>query len=161
MVPIASALGYPMIAPKARGVSDWYLGNSREDVFECIEHFLRLFPNVRRERILLAGFSMGGYGTWRLGMLRPDCLRALIVISGAVRSDILNGIESIRGANIFVLHGAKDRAARVDAARRVVEKLKALDANVTYIEAPEGGHGDYKGYDLEAAVIPWIKQYMD
>lgn len=104
---------------------------------------------------------MGGYGTWRLGILRPDCFRGLIVISGRVRSDILNGIESPRGANVFVVHGAKDVAAPVDAARRVVEKLKALDANVTYIEVPEGGHGNFPGLDLGAAVIPWIKQYSE
>ena len=161
LAPIASALGFPLIAPKARGLSDWYLGNSGEDVFECIEHFLSLFPNLRRERIFLAGFSMGGYGTWRLGMLRPDYFRGLIVISGRVRSDILNGIESLRDANIFVLHGAKDLAVPVDGARKAVEKLKALDANVRYIEVPEGGHGDFGDYDLGAAVMAWIRQYSE
>ena len=32
-------LGYPLIAPKARGLSDYYIGKSGDDVFECIEHF--------------------------------------------------------------------------------------------------------------------------
>lgn len=72
-----------------------------------------------------------------------------------------SGVKSLRGANMFVVHGAKDMAAPVDAARRVVEKLNALDANVTYIEVPEGGHGDFGDYDLGAAVIAWIRRYSE
>jgi pimeloyl-ACP methyl ester carboxylesterase len=157
----ANALGYPLIAPKARGLSDYYTGASGEDVFECIEHFIQLFPNIRRDRIFLAGFSMGGYGTWHLGILKPEYFRGLIVLSGAMRSDILDGLDRIGRSNILVIHGDADLAVPVDGARRAVEKLKALDANVVYIEVPGGGHGDYWNEDLSAQVVAWIQKYSE
>ena len=154
----AGMLGYPLIAPKARGLSDYYIGKSGDDVFECIEHFLTLYPNIRRDRIILLGFSMGGYGTWRLGELRPDFFRGLVVVSGDVRSDILQGVGALRNQNIFVVHGAADNAVSVSGARQMVEKLKAMNANVTYVEIPEGGHGGGWNDDLVAKLLAWIKQ---
>jgi dipeptidyl aminopeptidase/acylaminoacyl peptidase len=154
----AGMLGYPLIAPKARGLSDYYIGKSGDDVFECIEHFLTLYPNIRRDRIILLGFSMGGYGTWRLGELRPDFFRGLVVVSGDVRSDILQGVGALRDQNIFVIHGAADNAVSVSGARQMVEKLKAMNANVTYVEIPEGGHGGGGNDDLVAKLLAWIKQ---
>ncbi len=157
----AGMLGYPLIAPKARGLSDFYIGKSGDDVFECIEHFLALYPNIRRDRIILLGFSMGGYGAWRLGELRPDFFRGLVVVSGDVRSDILQGAGALRNQNIFVIHGAADNAVSVSGAGQMVEKLKAMNANVTYIEIPEGGHGGGWNDDLVAKLLAWVKQYGD
>jgi pimeloyl-ACP methyl ester carboxylesterase len=157
----AGMLGYPLIAPKARGLSDYYIGKSGDDVFECIEHFLTLYPNIRRDRIILLGFSMGGYGAWRLGELRPDFFRGLVVVSGDVRPDVLQGVGALRDQNIFVIQGAADNAVSVSGARQMVEKLKALNANVTYIEIPEGGHGGNWNDDLVAKLLAWIKQYGD
>jgi hypothetical protein len=105
------------------------------------------------------GFSMGGYGAWHLGILRPDYFRGLIILSGAVGSDILGQIDKLRDANIFVIHGAKDNAVPVGGAREVVEKLKAMNANVVYIEIPEGGHGNYGNYDLDTEILAWIEKY--
>ena len=161
VVQIGGPLGYPLIAPKARGLSDWYRGSSGEDVFECIDHFISLYPNIRRDRIFLMGFSMGGYGTWHLGILRPDYFRGLIVVSGAVRLDVLEEIDAIREQNIFVVHGAKDPAVPVADARAVVAKLEALQANVVYIEVPEGGHGDFKDNEPLMELLAWVKQYAE
>jgi len=152
-------LGYPIIAPKARGLSSDYEGDSGEDVFECIEHFISLYPNVRRDRVFLAGFSMGGTGTWRLGMLRPGYFRGLVIISGHVEPDILDQIDRLRDENIFIIHGAEDLAVPIGDTRKAVEKLQAMQANVEYIELPEAGHGGDLDSILE--IISWVKKYSD
>ncbi len=157
----AGMLGYPLIAPKARGLSDYYIGKSGDDVFECIEHLLTLYPNIRRDRIILLGFSMGGYGTWRLGAMKPDYFRGLVVLSGTVRSDTLQAVDALKDQNIFVVHGAADNAVSVSGARQMVEKLKGLNANVTYFEIPEGGHEGGWSAELGAKLLAWIKQYAE
>jgi pimeloyl-ACP methyl ester carboxylesterase len=157
----AGMLGYPLIAPKARGLSDYYTGKSGDDVFECIAHFLTLYPHIRRDRIILLGFSMGGYGAWRLGELRPDVFRGLVVVSGNVRPDILQGTGALQNQNIFVIHGAADTAVSVSGARQMVEKLKAMNANVTYVEIPEGGHGGNWNDDLVTKLLAWMMQYAE
>src|SRR5262249_57025865 len=48
------------------------------DVLEAVEHFLNTEGMLRRDglldpaRFVLRGFSMGGAGTWHLGLHRPD-----------------------------------------------------------------------------------------
>jgi predicted esterase len=48
------------------------------DVFEAVEHFLKSEAElgrdalVDRHRIVLKGFSMGGAGTWHIGLRHPD-----------------------------------------------------------------------------------------
>jgi dienelactone hydrolase len=48
------------------------------DVYEAIDHFLMYEGNLNRlrlidkDRVVLRGFSMGGAGTWHLGLHRPD-----------------------------------------------------------------------------------------
>jgi len=158
LVSVFGTLEYPIIAPKARGLSSEYEGDSGEDVFECIEHFISLFPNVRRDRVFLAGFSMGGTGTWRLGILRPDYFRGLIILSGRLDPGTA---DRLRDQNIFIVHGAKDLAVPIGNTRKAVEKLQAMGANVVYIEFPEGGHGDYFTEDLVAQIIAWIRKYSD
>ncbi len=156
---------YPMIAPKARGLSDWYVGNSGEDVFECIEHMISLFPNIRRDRIFLLGFSMGGYGTWRLGLLKPNYFRGLIIASGALvppkrvkGENILEIIDRVKDENILIIHGDKDNAVPIDNTRKAVKKLKAMNANFEYIEVPGAGHGNY---DKNKEIVEWVKKYIE
>jgi predicted esterase len=79
-------------------------------------------------------------------------------VSGDVRSDILQGADALKDQNIFVVHGAADNAVSVSGARQMVEKLKAMNANVTYVEIPEGGHGGGWSDDLVAKLLAWIKQ---
>jgi predicted peptidase len=163
MVTGFGALGYPIAAPKGRGLSDGYAGDSGKDVLECIEHFFGLFPNIRRDRIFLVGHSMGGYGTWCLGLRNPGYFRGLIVASGTVQGqaeNVLGWIEQLKEENILVIHGAKDLTVPVEGTRQAVEKLKAMNANVEYLELPEAGHGDY-GPDVVAAVSAWIQKYAE
>lgn len=154
-------LSLPVIAPKGRGLSDYYVGDSGEDVFECVDHFTGLFPNIDRERILLIGFSMGGYGAWRLGLLRPDFFRGLIIMSGVVAPPERTGGEKISdmldrqmNSAVLVVHGDRDSAVPVGATRNIVSRLRNLGVDVKYIEVPGAGHGNYEvGEELST----WIR----
>ncbi len=159
-----SKLKCPIIAPKARGLSDWYAGNSGEDVFECIEHFIKLYPNIDRANIFLTGFSMGGYGTWRLGLLKPGYFKGLAILSGALvppertgGENILNMIDKIKTGNFLIIHGDRDNAVPIENTREAVKKLKAINTNVTYIEIPGAAHGNYNKWQ---EVVNWIQELI-
>jgi predicted esterase len=138
-----------VIAPKARGLSSWYLGDSGKDVLECIEHVKTLY-NIDSKRIILDGFSMGGYGAWRLSLLNPSLFKGVIIRSGAITppsplsgENILDLMKPGINISVLVIHGDKDNAIPVTDARKAVEKLEELKINHTYIEVKRGGHGDY------------------
>jgi len=148
-----------LIAPKARGLSDWYLGDSGKEVLECIEHVKKLYP-VDEEKIILEGFSMGGYGAWRLSLLHPELFRAVIVRSGALvpppflkGENILDLLENGKNLRFFVVHGEKDNAVPVENARRAVKKMKELGIRYKYVEVKGGSH---VGYDRWAAIFSWL-----
>ena len=149
-----------ILSPKARGLSDWYLGDSGKDVIECIAHLKKLY-NIDERNIILDGFSMGGYGAWRLGLLYPDLFKAVIIRSGAVAAPfhlkgdkIVDLLDKGKGLNIFIVHGDKDNAVPVENARKAVEKLNELGIKYSYTEVKGAAHG---GYDKWDEILEWLK----
>ncbi len=53
------------------------------DVLEVIESVRKRY-NIDPERILLAGFSMGGAGAWQLGLRQPDLFCGLEINAGVI-----------------------------------------------------------------------------
>lgn len=156
---------WPILAPQARGLSDWYLGKSSEDVMECVEHVNRLFP-LDRNNIFLLGFSMGGYGVWRIGLLYPDKFKALIIIAGSFQpppykkgENMIEFLDRARGKSILVVHGALDNAIPVAQIRPGIIKLKGMGINVDYWEIKGAAHGDFKP-EVWRRVREWIKKRL-
>lgn len=153
-----------MVAPQARGLSDWYTGNSGKDVIECINHIKALY-NIDKENIILDGFSMGGYGAWRISLLHPDMFRAVIIRSGAIvpplyikkGENILDILDKGKNLDFFIIHGAKDNAVPVENARRAVQKLKELGISHKYIEVKEAYH---TGLDKWAEIFGWLRSII-
>jgi predicted esterase len=152
-----------MIAPQARGLSDWYLGDSGKDVLECMDHIKALY-NIDEKNVVLQGFSMGGYGAWRLSLMNPELFKAVVIQSGAISppsflkgEDILNLLDRGKGLNFLIVHGAKDNAVPVENAREAVQKLKELGIKHKYIEVKEGFHVGYNKWD---EIFDWIRDVL-
>lgn len=60
-----------VFTPLARGMDTWYIDAGFEDVLEAWED-VRGHYTVDDERTHITGYSMGGYMTYRLGLLMPD-----------------------------------------------------------------------------------------
>ena len=153
-----------VMAPKARGLSDWYLGDSGKDVIECINHIKKLY-NIDEKNIILDGFSMGGYGAWRLGLLYPELFKGLIIRSGAVAAPIflkgeriLDLLDAVKKLNVFIVHGDNDNSSPIRKTRMVVKKLEEMGIKPKYEEVKEASHG---GYDKWEDIFDWLKKTMD
>lgn len=68
---IGDERGSIVITPLARGMDTWYLTTGLWDVLEAWRDVRRHY-RVDRERTALTGYSMGGYMTYRMGLLMPD-----------------------------------------------------------------------------------------
>lgn len=143
------------LAPCARGTSNCYSAdNAQEDIREAIEDVLKNYP-IDKDNVILAGFSMGGYGVYRAYYENPQIFRALAVFSGqpdmANRWGILGGphpnfledkyLKPFKDMPIFIFHGKKDRNCPFELAAQLVEKLKAAGARVEFHTEEEAGHG--------------------
>ncbi|MHC4990023.1 MAG: carboxylesterase family protein, partial [Planctomycetota bacterium] len=117
-------------------------------------------------RTYLTGHSMGGHGTWNLGVQFPDRFAAIAPsagwisfwsYTGAARYDEGGPIEQIltRASSpsdtlglsrnylqqgIYVLHGDRDDNVPVGQARIMREHLGGFHSNFAYYERPGAGH---------------------
>jgi poly(3-hydroxybutyrate) depolymerase len=160
-----------VVAPYGRGEVMGYDGLGGEDVLRVLADVRRSY-NVDPDRITLTGLSMGGGGTWTLGLQHPELFAGLAPICGVTdtrrlvpedeRPDYdLAALEALEppafaenaaGLRVLIFHGDADPTVPVADSRRIVErfrKLGWLGKTVTYTE--------YAGVDHRA----WAPAYAD
>jgi predicted peptidase len=93
---------------------------------------------------------MGAIGTWALGAKYPDIWAALVPFSG-VGSPL--AAARMKAIPQYVVHGDADPTVNVSGSRTMVAALKAVGANVTYVEVPGGNHVD--------VVVPYLPQAFE
>jgi poly(3-hydroxybutyrate) depolymerase len=147
--------GYIVVAPMGYNRRGWYgsfgkgggrrgrdpknLGElSEKDVMNVLAIARKEF-NIDPKRIYLFGHSMGGGGTWHLGLKYPSIWAALAPIAPAIyRSP--NSLTKITHMPVIIVQGDKDRLVSVKIARRWVAKMKELKMDHKYIEVEGGNH---------------------
>ncbi len=143
---------------------DW----GRLDAIEVLELTQGELDTDRR-RTYLTGHSMGGHGTWHLGVTFPDRFAAIAPSAGWVSfasyaggarasavapsdpvaalvrratlpSDTLALVRNTSKGGIYVLHGDADDNVPVGQARTMRQSLGQFHPDFTYYERPGAGH---------------------
>jgi len=141
------------IAPYGRGTSNCFTADGAEtDVLEAIEDAIKNFP-VNASEIILAGFSMGGYGAYRIYHEYPGMFKGVAVFSGhpslATKwlgegyPDFLNPsyLKTFHNTPVFIYHSKNDLNCPYELTLKLVDKLKSEGARVEFVTTDEGGHG--------------------
>jgi hypothetical protein len=84
-----------VVTPLARGPSCWYLDEGELDLWEVwarVAEQLGTDPN----RTVISGYSMGGYGTYRLALAYPEVFAQAVVLAGPPAC----GVKLLPDANI-------------------------------------------------------------
>ncbi len=155
------------IAPYGRGTSNCFTTDHAEkDVREAIDDAIRNYP-IDTAAIVIAGFSMGGYGAYRVFYEYPLLFRGVAVFSGhpnlASRwigpghPDFLDEAYAgvFRDVPVFVYHSRNDLNCPYDLTVSLVDKLRGAGARVTFITTESGGHGVVDG-DNAAHYYRWL-----
>ena len=130
---------YGSLGQKSRTMSPNNLGElSEKDVMNVLEIMRRDFV-IDDQRIYLLGHSMGGGGSFHLGIKYPQIWAALGVIAPAVYAGP-EKLEKIKHLPVIVIQGDKDALVAVKQTRRWVEKMKQLKMEHVYVEVAGGGH---------------------
>ena len=106
-------------------------------MIELIEKTMKELP-VDRNRVLVTGISMGGYGTWDIVQRHPDWFAAAMPCCGGGDTALA---EKIRDVPIWTFHGDRDTTVPVRRSRDMVAALWAIDGKIRYREYPGVGHG--------------------
>lgn len=129
-------------------LNQWYAYRSYGLPMAALSKIKRHYP-INTNKIILSGFSMGGYATWNLGLRYPDRFAALAPLSGSISRQEKFGLADRRSRSIvdnaqriplFFVHGAQDNMVPPNSDRFCRDRLKELGANFIYQESPKSSH---------------------
>jgi len=146
-----------LVSPQCPQGETW----STESLLGLLEKVMQEHK-VDPERVYLTGLSMGGYGTWDLGLKHPEKFAAIVPIcgGGSLLSVLLADGEkktALQSLGIWAFHGGKDPTVPVDESQRLVALLKkggVKDARITVY--PEAGHDSWTETYRNPELYEWL-----
>ena len=84
---------------------------------------------VDKKRITATGISMGGFGTWEMGMTYPDTFAALAPICGG---GMAWRTPALKGKSIWAFHGNADTVVDISNSIDMVNGARKNGANVRF-----------------------------
>lgn len=115
---------------------------------------------VDPSRVYLTGLSMGGFGTWELGMRNPERFAALVPIAGGWRFGTPRnpaGLCRLRDTPLWAFHGAADEIVPAERTKVFVEELRACGGEPRLTLYPGVGHeGSWTRAYASAALWRWL-----
>jgi predicted peptidase len=97
---------------------------------------------VDPDRLLLTGYSLGGYGTWHLATQHPHRFAAIAPICGG--GLWFNGfperVQVLKHLPVWAFHGAHDDLVPLDESAKMVQVLQERHGNVRFTIFPDAGH---------------------
>lgn len=79
-----------ILTPFARGPSGWYQDEAELDVFEACRDLVARYA-IDEDRVTIGGYSMGGFGTYRLSSLYPDLFARSFSVAGPPDENYFGG----------------------------------------------------------------------
>jgi len=136
-------------------------------------------------RIYLTGHSMGGHGTWQLGVLFPDQFAAIgpsagwisfrsytragrspstnalqqMLLRAAAASDTLLMATNYLQEGVYILHGSADDNVPVTEARKIREVLSEFHHDFDFHEQPGAGHWWNVSDEPGADCVDWAPMF--
>ena len=131
--------GYLLVAPSGRGPFTGYRGIGGQDVMDVLDRVSSIY-NIDPERVYLTGHSMGGGGTWILGLRHAEKFAAIAPIAASGRWVRSRHVKPHADLPVLFSQGAKDMVALAEPARRTAKLLAKYMKNFTYTEYPDDTH---------------------
>jgi len=171
-------VGFLVASPYGFG-SLWYEGPAEMEVLDVLADVCASC-NVDPDRIYLTGLSMGGGGTWHLGVRYPDLFAAIAPVCApadyrlfvshehplpAFEDELLSARSPLTLAgNLMhvpakIFHGAEDDVVRPVHSRMMAARLRELGCHVEHIEFPDVDHDAWTPAYADASVFNWFRLF--
>jgi len=148
----AEALGTILVAPTSNPKCDWnQLEECMSQTVMLVQHLKRRYP-VDDDRVVLSGFSMGGRGSFSVGVAYPEPYCGVVPVAGSIgavhnTSDLgfhkaycCPHTENVFNLRLHYISGALDMALMLYQNRGCALCLEGQGADFVYTELPGQGH---------------------
>lgn len=121
--------------------------------------------NVDSGRVYLTGLSMGGFGTWSVGLRHPERFAAIVPICGGGRIADVGAMRQTQRAalqrlGVWAFHGAKDTIVPLEESERMITALREAglrDGQLTVY--PDAEHDAWSASYTNPALYTWLLEH--
>jgi pimeloyl-ACP methyl ester carboxylesterase len=169
------SLNAVVVTPLARGPDGWYEDQGLIDTLEVWADALRHY-SIDRDRVWVGGYSMGGYGTYRLTTIMPDSFASAVSIVGPPGNGIwaypapppggeespdwtYPQLENTLHVPFWITHGVADELVPVTGIKRHTDRLGELGHEYRFALHPAADHLSFAAQDEWSREVTWFKRH--
>ncbi|MDH7603462.1 MAG: prolyl oligopeptidase family serine peptidase [Melioribacter sp.] len=155
----------------------------RIDALEVLDIAMKKF-NIDENRVYLTGHSMGGHGTWHLGINYPDKFAAIgpsagwisiwsyrirslvdttkvkeMLLRSARQSDTYKFAENLNQNGIYIIHGDADDNVPISQAQSMVDVLSKFHKDFQFHIEKGAGHWWDNSDESGANCVDWLPMF--
>ncbi len=164
-----------VVTPLARGPDGWYQDQGLVDTLEVWSDTLDHYK-IDRDRVWVGGYSMGGYGTYRLTTMMPDAFASAVSIVGPPGNGIwpypgpppggedspdwtYPQLENTLHVPFWVTHGVEDELVPVAGIKRQTDRLAELGHEHRFALHPVADHLSFTVQDEWSREVTWFESH--
>lgn len=119
------------------------------ELYDIITDVLERY-SIERDRVVLTGSSMGGYGTWETAMCYPELFAAIAPVAGG---GVMWRTERLKDVPVFAWHGEDDPVVYVSQSEIMVDLVNRFGGHAELFRLENMEHNDaidfaYRNTDL-------------
>lgn len=141
-----------VVSPQSPSDEHW----QADSLSALTDHLLETLP-IDKTRVYLTGLSLGGQGTWRLAIERPEVFAAIAPICGP---GLPSKVEPLRDTPIWIFHGKKDNTVRYRESVNMVEALKKIGNEPKFTTYPDARHNSWTETYNNPELYEWMLSHQ-
>lgn len=149
---LESGLEIPAVVLAPQCPSEFIWNLLTFELKELIDYIAENY-NIDSYRISITGLSMGGYGTWEMGMSYPGFFSALAPICGG---GVSWRVGSIGKTPVWAFHGDADTVVPPVNSYEMCDRLKAAGGNVRLTVFHGVDHNSWAPAYEQTNLIEWL-----
>lgn len=139
-----------VLMPQCREGYDW---NSQVERVKAMIDFEAAHLKVDRTRISITGISMGGFGTWAMGLHYPEFFSAMAPVCGGGLSWRCCNLKDMP---LRAFHGEKDPLVPLRNSEEMVSAVNAAGGHAELTVYPECAHNCWDKAYSQTDVLEWL-----
>ena len=161
LVKLGTNFPFIVVAPQCPEGERW----ENENLLQLLDHVMKTCQ-VDASRVYLTGLSMGGYGTWKLGLAHPEKFAAIVPIcGGGERIDVLlagrERAAALKDLAVWAFHGAKDPVVPLEESERMVDAFKKAGVKEVKLTVyPEADHNSWTAAYFNPELYEWLLKHQ-
>lgn len=126
-------------------------------LFALLDDIMARYP-VDPQRVYLTGLSMGGHGTWILGLEQPKRFAALAPVCPPFPNlpDLSRRLAALKEKPIWIFHGGRDDIVPIEHSEMMVKALRQVGNHVKFSVFPEAHHDSWTHAYATKALYEWF-----